>query len=94
MGYVPGQSVPLCAEVENHSGREMLGSKVQLIQITAFHARNKSKIVEKVLGELQRGPFGESELWDHVPIGIPPVPPTSLPYCNIINIDYRIEVRQ
>ena len=91
-GYVPGQLVPFCAQVENRSGRQMLGSKVQLVQNTTFHAQGKSKAVVHVLSELERGAFGESDVWDHFPIAVPPVPPSSLPKCNIIEIDYSIVV--
>ena len=61
-------------------------------QNTTFHAQGKSKAVVHVLSELERGAFGESDVWDHFPIAVPPVPPSSLPKCNIIDMDYSIVV--
>ena len=71
----------------------MFCSRVRLVQTNTFHAEGQSKIVERVISELQRGAFKDEEIWDNVPISIPSLPPSGLSHCSIINIEYRIEVQ-
>ena len=92
MGYVPGQYVVFTADVDNLSGRTMLGSKVQLVQYTKYSATGKTRIVERVLAEKERGPFDQYETWQRASIQIPPVVISNLPHCDVISVDYRLEV--
>lgn len=39
VGYVPGESIPFNAEVENLSRKKMRGSSVQLVEARLFHSK-------------------------------------------------------
>lgn len=49
---------------------------------------------KKVLFKADRGKFrdGSTMCWDNFPIPVPNVPPSGLPHCNIIDIEYEIKV--
>jgi hypothetical protein len=70
----------------------MTGTKVELIQYNTFHAQGEKKISTCVLYQQKRGQFDSSESWSRVPIPIPAVVPSTLPFCNHISVDYRIVV--
>ena len=92
MGFVAGQTILFSAQVENHSGRRMLGSSVRLVQKITYHAESRTKTVKETLFELNRGPFSETETWDQVRIPIPANAPAKLQHCKNIEIDYRVKV--
>ena len=71
---------------------------VQLVQCTTFIASNRTGETETedvVLVE-RKGKIepGESDSWHDTALKIPPLPPSDLPQCNNIKIDYVIEVGQ
>ena len=70
----------------------MTGTKVQLIQFSTFRAQGSKKQSTRVLYKQKRGQFQSSESWSRVPIQIPAVVPSNLPFCNHISVDYRIVV--
>jgi Arrestin (or S-antigen), C-terminal domain len=92
IGYVPGQILLFYAEVETKSRRMVSGTTVQLIQYSIFEAQGEKQICSRVLHQQNRGKFEFRESWSRVPIQIPAVVPTSLPFCKIITVGYRIVV--
>lgn len=40
----------------------------------------------------EHGSFNESDNWSNEPILIPPIPPSDLPHCKIIKIEYKFQV--
>jgi hypothetical protein len=70
----------------------MTGTKVQLIQYSTFQAQGEKENFTRVLYKQKRGQFQSSESWSRVPIRIPAVVPTNLPFCNHISVNYRIVV--
>jgi hypothetical protein len=68
------------------------GTKLQLIQHSIFEAQGEKKIGSRVLYQQKRGQFDFRESWSRVPIRIPAVVPTSLPFCKHISVGYRIVV--
>ena len=74
----------------------MAGTSVTLVQRTTFLARyNESKTQDDVL-VVRKGKIepGESDSWHDTALKIPPLPPSDLPQCNNIKIDYILEVGQ
>ena len=60
--------------------------------MTTFHAEGKKEKSSRIIKEVKHDPFGPSDIWTNEPIVIPSVAPSELPYCNIIEISYVIEV--
>ena len=63
-------------------------------QVITFKATCKSKTVKKTVATFKRGEIdgGDSEEWSGQMVHIPPLPPSDLIYCNIIDIKYYIVV--
>lgn len=91
-GYVPGESLVICGEVSNGSNREMSSSKVKLVMHTTFHATTSSRTSTTKICEIKKGeiPGGDTEVWTGERLHIPPLPPSELLFCNIINIKYFV----
>lgn len=96
-GYVPGQSIPVTVECNNESNIEVEKIKVQLKQKLKFHAtvpRWADKEEEEIIKEEKcMAPFtGNSENHVTLYLKVPPVAPSSLEYCGIIDLDYVLRV--
>ncbi|XP_029643648.1 arrestin domain-containing protein 17 [Octopus sinensis] len=89
-GYVSGEQIYINAEICNMSNRDITHSKASLDMITSFHATTKTKTLHKNITSVMQGGVrpGESDYWNQVALLIPPLPPSSLIYCNIIDIKY------
>ena len=59
-----------------------------------FKAENQTKTIHKIIGEKWQGQIhpGSEDYWSDVPIFIPPIPPSKLIYCTIIEIHYFLQV--
>lgn len=93
-GYVPGDTIYLNAEISNNSSRRMCASRVKLIMFTAYHATTKTKTVSNCVASISRGeiePHG-SDMWSGVPMTVPPIPPSYLVGCSIIDIRYILQL--
>ncbi|XP_050389345.2 arrestin domain-containing protein 2 isoform X2 [Patella vulgata] len=91
-GYVPGESIPIHATVQNESSKTLKGSSVCLKQVVKYHAENKTKVACEVITKLSRGrikPGGE-EVWEGESLMVPQVPVSRLPACSFIEIFYVI----
>ncbi|XP_041372265.1 arrestin domain-containing protein 3-like [Gigantopelta aegis] len=94
-GYVPGEPLYINAEVTNLSRRKMGVSSVALRMSVVFHTPGKSRSVTQQVCKMKHGqvPAGETDLWEGEKMVIPPLPPSFLLGCNIIDIKYTIELR-
>ncbi|XP_071102891.1 arrestin domain-containing protein 3-like [Haliotis cracherodii] len=92
-GFVPGESIPIKAEIINRSNRKMKRSFAELYMVVTYHAPKKSRTNTKKLGEISHGEIlpGESDIWTGDLLPIPPVPPSKLNGCSIIVIDYYVK---
>ncbi|KAK6195238.1 hypothetical protein SNE40_000708 [Patella caerulea] len=91
-GYVPGQSIPIHATVENESSKTLKGSSVCLKQVVKYYAENKTKVACEVITRLSRGRIrpGNKEVWESESLLVPDVPFSRLPACPFIEICYVI----
>jgi len=92
-GYVPGENILFCAHVDNQSGEKMKFSRVQLIETAVYMAQGSSKVSERVLHITNHESFREADVWDNFAIPVPPVAPSGLPNCSIIDVSYKIKFR-
>ncbi|XP_061172553.1 arrestin domain-containing protein 3-like [Saccostrea echinata] len=93
IGYVPGESIYFEASAQNMTGREC-GMSANLEMITTFHATRKSRQDRKVINTIQYQNLnpGDSTVWSGDRFIIPPLPPSYLVNCNIIDIRYIIKL--
>ncbi|XP_065943582.1 arrestin domain-containing protein 17 isoform X2 [Magallana gigas] len=91
IGYVPGESVFFDAYIENKSSR-VCGVSARLYMVSHFIAVD---VIDKTCDILDTLPYrdvppGGDDVWTGDRFIIPPVPPSSLPCCKIIKVEYYI----
>ncbi|KAG7204887.1 hypothetical protein KM043_005285 [Ampulex compressa] len=95
-GYVPGQGIPVKINVENLSGVTVDAVKLILCKVVTFRAttpRMDTKTEEIVVSQVSKGPVEGSGNADYEQVlDIPPVPPSNLPNCTIIELEYCLKV--
>lgn len=94
-GYVPGESISVSAYVANNSKITIKSTKAALTETIEYLARNKVVQVEKrELAVIARGKIraGGSDKWHNESLYVPPLPPTNLRGCHLINIKYDVFV--
>lgn len=92
-GYVPGEDINVDAELQNHSKKEITASYVTMQQIVTLEAGGVSKQSTADIFRISGGKIksGGSALYHDI-IHIPPLPPSRLDGCNLVQIDYVITV--
>ncbi|CAL8118052.1 unnamed protein product [Orchesella dallaii] len=93
-GFVPGEVLEFIVELSNQSSQRVYGMKVTLMQVVKFHAEGNSKTIMRPIRQLQ-GPEvepGESEVWVEKMLKIPPIPPTRLATCRVIDVQYHLKL--
>lgn len=95
-GYVPGQSIPITADVENASNVKVDRLRVYLRKTVVFktnHPRRDMKRDRVTIAEISIGPVeAHSSKNLQQNIEIPPLPPSNLINCGIIDLDYDLKV--
>ncbi|XP_011140067.1 arrestin domain-containing protein 17 isoform X2 [Harpegnathos saltator] len=95
-GYVPGQSMPVKINVENRSSVVVNTVKLVLVKVVTFRAttpHSDSRTEEIVVTEVSKGPVeggGSADYEQH--LDIPPLPPSNLANCGIIDLEYNLKV--
>ncbi|XP_029160939.1 arrestin domain-containing protein 17 [Nylanderia fulva] len=95
-GYVPGQSMPIKINVENLSNVVVNTIKLVLCKIVTFRAttpHTDTRTEEIVVTEISKGPVeggGTADYEQH--LDVPPLPPSNLANCNIIDLEYNLKV--
>ncbi|XP_015436888.1 PREDICTED: arrestin domain-containing protein 3-like [Dufourea novaeangliae] len=92
-GYVPGQTIVTSLEYNNST------SSIRITKINAklqreikFHATSKTKTVfSNFMSTKYSGPF-ESKGETVLDIKVPPIPPSNLFHCKIIDLNYKLKV--
>lgn len=95
-GYVSGQSIPILAEVDNASNVTVNRLKIILRKVLTFYTNAPRRDIKKekiIIGEVGVGPVPErgSQTWNQT-IVIPPLPPSNLVNCGLIDLDYELKV--
>ncbi|XP_046457014.1 arrestin domain-containing protein 17-like [Daphnia pulex] len=89
-GYTPGETILLKADTDNESGISLRGSKAQFIQITKFIAAGETNSDTKVLQVYSHERFTEADIME-AQFLVPQLPPSTLPFCGIIDVSYQIQ---
>ena len=97
-GYVCGETIFFSAEIENLSDKVMTSSTISLIEHEKYTARSGmpvrrriKQVPRTVVSHTQpKIEPGETFTWSNVALQIPPLPPSELIYCNIIDVNYRV----
>ncbi|XP_062614117.1 arrestin domain-containing protein 3-like [Saccostrea cucullata] len=94
-GYVPGDIIPVTVELENLSSRKIASSSITLTMTTNFHSSDESRTVSTQIDKIMHGsvPRGTTSTWADQGIPLPALPPSFLFGCNIIDIQYKLELR-
>nr|XP_022901266.1 arrestin domain-containing protein 17-like [Onthophagus taurus] len=95
-GYVPGEAIPILAEVDNNSNVTVSKIKFELQKVITCYSqfpRRDSKKSVHVVAVLAMGPINNNSLQLYTPtMTLPPLPPSNLVHCNIIDLDYALEI--
>ncbi|XP_041980826.1 arrestin domain-containing protein 17 [Aricia agestis] len=95
-GYCPGQTIPLTIDIENKSNVQLHLVKIFLRKVVNYRATSPTNVNKKtkdVVVTVQEGPApaGTTKHWS-LNIEVPPIPPSNLVNCNIIDLDYDLKV--
>uniref|UniRef100_A0A1B0GIA7 Putative signal transduction n=1 Tax=Lutzomyia longipalpis TaxID=7200 RepID=A0A1B0GIA7_LUTLO len=95
-GYVSGQVIPITAECDNASNVRVTGIKIHMRKIISFHThqpRRETKKDKVNISEVSGGAVepGGSNTWTFK-LEIPPLPPSNLVNCGIIDVDYDLKI--
>ncbi len=88
----PGESIPICALIENRSSR-LVVPKAVMYQIQTYTAKGKTKSIKQVVAS-SRGnvvPPDTSSRWNGNSLKIPPVSPSIL-NSDIMRVEYLLAV--
>ncbi|CAL1543559.1 unnamed protein product [Lymnaea stagnalis] len=93
-GYVPGEAVKLYAEITFKPSHTWVKSYVVLKMVTTFHATTKSRtiVTEVARGAHPRITNNGEDNWTGEELIIPPLPPSFLVGCKIIDIHYILQL--
>lgn len=91
-----GQGVPVHAEVDNASNVTVNRLKMMLRKVVTFYTNTPRRDIKKekvIISELSVGPVEQrgSNSWSQT-LNIPPLPPSNLVNCGLIDLDYEIKV--
>ncbi|KAK3098191.1 hypothetical protein FSP39_017071 [Pinctada imbricata] len=95
MGYVCGEAITPKGDVMNSSNRKMSSVSVNLIQEVHYITPRKTRRQTSTAAQCILGELGENKpLQVHgTRLIVPPLPPSGLVGCNIIDIHYYVELR-
>jgi len=93
-GYVPGQAIPVNINVENNSGIIVDTIKLKPLKVVTYPAttpRTEKKVVELTVSEVSKGPVNGNETTSYEQnLDVPPVPPSFLNHCGLIDLEYKL----
>uniref|UniRef100_A0A6A7GAG3 Arrestin domain-containing protein 3-like n=1 Tax=Hirondellea gigas TaxID=1518452 RepID=A0A6A7GAG3_9CRUS len=97
-GYVPGEAIVICGEINNASNRKVNYTKVELFMMVTLTgkdfrgiSRNKEESCKLMEFSKPEIPEGGDCFWEGHHLIIPPLPASGLIGCNIINIVYNLK---
>lgn len=95
-GFVSGQVIPITAECDNQSNVKVTSVKFILRKQLAFHTHTPRRVTKKdkaVIAEITgQGVNGGDSVNYNEKFEIPPLPPSNLVNCGLIDLDYELKV--
>lgn len=92
---MPGESIAVSAYIANNSKITIKSTRATLTETIEYLARGKIVQVEtRELGVVTRGKIraGGADRWQNENLYVPPLPPTNLEGCHLIDIKYSVFV--
>ncbi|XP_076649562.1 arrestin domain-containing protein 17-like isoform X2 [Halictus rubicundus] len=91
-GYVPGQAINIMVNYKNDSEIQITKITTKLKRVLKLHATSKTKTEHsEISSNSYAGPF-TSQGVANLEIRVPPIPPSHLPFCDIIDLNYNLKV--
>ncbi|XP_050403342.1 arrestin domain-containing protein 3 [Patella vulgata] len=92
LGFVPGEGIPISGEINNGSRRKMDSSFADIKMTVNYHSRTKTRTLTDTVSTICHGPIlrGDSDTWNGDLLPIPPLPPSGLRGCRIMDITYTV----
>ncbi|XP_035687000.1 arrestin domain-containing protein 3-like isoform X1 [Branchiostoma floridae] len=106
--YRPGDVIVIRGTVTNNSNVDVTSVEARLVQIATFHGdhettavfsriKTKTKEAKKVVQQVQicgckRGESLTFSVDKGAALRVPPIPPSALRFCRIIDLEYRLDV--
>ncbi|KAG5679988.1 hypothetical protein PVAND_009522 [Polypedilum vanderplanki] len=96
-GFVPGQIINVSVDINNESNYDFEDVKVSLKKIIRYNSQVPTlKSMEEILteAEIRHGQIKKYSKHNFIQqLTIPPVPPTNLNYCRVLNVTYEVHVK-
>jgi hypothetical protein len=93
-GYVPGQRIPMTIEVDNASDVKVYEVACELQMIFTYHTTQEIMQSSTVCARLRLGGVEAYNSKTRASkIAVPQLPPSSLPHCKVIDVDYILKVK-
>lgn len=72
----------------------LIAELIFFFQTITYYAEGSQKKEHRKVAELKRPEIkpGDDDIWANVEVTIPPLPPSHLEYCRIIDIEYEFKV--
>lgn len=66
-----------------------------MLQTSTYRAHGDTKQTSNTVCLKSHGPTapGADDIWSGESFALPPLPPTGMPYCNLIDTQYKLKVR-
>lgn len=93
-GYVPGEDILIHGSIQNDSKQTVSCSAVALYMVVDYKSKKRRKRERRKLADVEKGPTVTDEVtvWNDV-LHVPPVPPTGLGRCKLIDVNYELEFK-
>ncbi|XP_060064116.1 arrestin domain-containing protein 3-like isoform X2 [Ylistrum balloti] len=96
VGFVPGERIPIRAEILNQSNRKIAGMTASLQMIVKYYAVKKVRTHTNIIASVTKSDFtsAKSKLvtWSGDKLVVPAVPPSFVSGCHIVDISYVLEL--
>lgn len=91
-GYAPGQAVLFNGHVDNKSRSPLVATRLELVEKSRFTAQGKHKEHTRTVLEKERRQSADVDcaVWDRVPLLVPPLAPSRLNHCSLIDVSYEL----
>lgn len=93
-GYVPGEDILIHGSIQNDSKQMVSCSSVTLYMVVEYKSKKRRKRERRKIAEAEKGVTVTDDVtvWNDV-LHIPPVPPTGLGRCKLIDVSYELEFK-
>lgn len=96
-GFVPGQIINVSVDINNESSYDFEDVKISLKKVIRYNSQVPTmKTKEEVMteAEIRHGQVKRYSKHNFIQqLTIPPVPPSNINYCRVLNVTYEVQVK-